>query len=83
MLLKTLPMILRKDLARQILKLKDHLHKVKIKKVFGSMTRRLSGKIMAEFVGLGQKHILTEQMIVAMIRKLKEQKLCHKRKTYI
>ena len=37
------------------------------------MTVKLSGKIMAEFKGLGQKHILIEQMIVAMIKKLKEQ----------
>ena len=39
------------------------------------MTGKLSGKIMEEFVGLGQKHILTEQMIVAIIKKLKEQKI--------
>ena len=75
MFLKILRMILRKDLARQILKLTDHQHKVKIKKVFELMTGKLSGKIMAEFVGLGQKNIFTEQMIVAIIKKLKEPKI--------
>ena len=32
------------------------------------MTGKLSGKIMAEFVELGQKHIFTEQMIAAVIK---------------
>ena len=53
MFMKTLEMMLKKDLIHQIMKSKDHC--LKEKKIIGSMKYELGRKTMTKFVGLRSK----------------------------